>query len=96
MFARVRGGRRIGVALGVGLYALVLVVSPLLHHDLDCHLKSPSHCSACTANPLASSIEGGVHLDALRLPVAGWVEGLRQEAPRTASPVRLPGRSPPA
>ncbi len=96
MFGRARGRRRIGVVLGLGLYALVLVVSPLLHHDLDCHLRSPSHCSACTANPLASRVESGVRLDALRLPVAGCVETLRQKAPHAASPVCLPARSPPA
>lgn len=37
----------------LGLYALVVLASPGLHHDFDCHLKSPRHCQACVANPLA-------------------------------------------
>ena len=37
----------------LGLYALVVLASPGLHHDFDCHVKSPRHCQACAANPLA-------------------------------------------
>jgi len=96
MPARSWAGGQAGLLLGVGIYALVLIASPLLHHDLDCHLKSPSHCGACTANPLASRVERGLGPGGLRLPVAGRVEALQPSPPQAASPVRLPGRSPPA
>jgi hypothetical protein len=35
------------------LYLAVLWVSPLFHHDFDCHAKSPAHCPSCMANPAA-------------------------------------------
>lgn len=82
--------------VGLGLYALVLVGSPMLHHDFACHLKSKTHCDACLANPLAPRAEPGVRLDALRLPPVGAVEALRQEASEPSSPICSPGRSPPA
>ena len=41
------------VAVCLGLYALVILASPGLHHDFECHVKSPRHCQACAANPLA-------------------------------------------
>lgn len=75
-----RGGRFVTIAaLGLALYAVALLANPLLHHDLDCHLKAPGHCSACIANPLGSRAEvGGApgkptvlsarHLDSATLP----------------------------
>jgi hypothetical protein len=82
--------------LVLALYALVLLASPLLHHDLDCHLKTPAHCNACTANPLAPRIETGVRLVAAGLPEAGTVEiaGAATSSRPVESP--HPGRAPPA
>ena len=90
------GARRSSGILLVTVYALVLVVSPLLHHDLDCHLTSRSHCGACTANPLAPGAEPGLPADAGRLPETGRVEAARCRCPGKAWPIRLPARSPPA
>ena len=95
MLAVSRAGRRRGV-LVVGLYAFVLAVTPLLHHDLDCHLKSRSHCNACTANPLAPGAEPGPGADAVPLPEIEWVEAVRHEPPQAVGGVSLPARSPPA
>jgi len=41
-------------ALGVALYAAVLVLAPFTHHDLVCHLKYPQHCTACTSNQVGT------------------------------------------
>jgi hypothetical protein len=82
--------------LVLALYALVLLASPLLHHDLDCHLKTPAHCSACTANPLAPRIETGVRLVAAALPDAGAVEPIGTAAPSRPFQSPHPGRAPPA
>lgn len=41
------GTRRAAVAVTLGLYALLLTVGPFGHHDLACHLKSPTHCTTC-------------------------------------------------
>ena len=47
-----QGRRRsqVHAVLGVAIYALFLVTAPFEHHDLLCHLKTPSHCTACTSS----------------------------------------------
>jgi hypothetical protein len=94
--ARPRGLAPRTILAGTALYVALLCASPLLHHDLDCHLKSPSHCGACVANPLAPRIESGYVLGTTPLRWSGTVERTRSE--RTAAPAldRSPGRSPPA
>jgi hypothetical protein len=87
--------RRAALLLGLGLYALLVMVNPVLHDDLACHLKSPTHCNACTASPSASRVEGMGPV----LPVladAGLVELAIRAIVRVASAPTLPGRSPPA
>jgi hypothetical protein len=57
--------------MGLAVYCVILVVSPVVHHDLACHVKSPTHCEACAANPLASRVETAVVAVGLHLPLAG-------------------------
>jgi len=84
--------RRAGLAF---LYAVVLAASPALHHDLDCHLKSPTHCTACLANaPAPGAAQVGTPRIALlqdpmrlELPEETWAEAILVG--------RLKGRSPP-
>jgi hypothetical protein len=66
-----------GLALVLGLYGATILATPLLHHDLACHQKSPTHCQACTASPLASRIERGVVPAAAPLRDAGSVASHR-------------------
>jgi hypothetical protein len=77
----------------LGLFALVTLVAPLLHHDFECHLKSRIHCDACTASPAASKIESGitlfVHIGPLRPSVPESVEA-KACAERPSSPGRAP------
>jgi len=84
------------VVVGLGLYALLLAVAPVLEHDFDCHLKSRTHCNMCVASPLASRVESGVLTGPICLPLAGRVDTPREGLIPGISPVRLPGRSPPA
>jgi hypothetical protein len=84
------------LVLGLGLYALLLAVPPVLEHDFDCHLKSRTHCNMCVASPQASRIESGLLAGLICLPLAGRVDTPRQGLIRGIPPVRLPGRSPPA
>jgi len=80
----------------LALYALVLVTSPLMHHDLACHRTSLTHCTACTGNPAASRVEQPT-IGLLRaLPVVGQVETPRSRTICAAVPLHVPGRSPPA
>jgi hypothetical protein len=97
--ARCRGARlwaRGTWRLGVGFYLLFLAVSPLLHHDLECHLKTPSHCGACMASPPGLGAAPGAPLDATHLLDAGRVKVERAVAPEPTIAVDAPGRSPPA
>jgi hypothetical protein len=90
-----RRSRRSWVLAGAALYALLLMVNPVLHDDLAGHLQSPAHCKACTASPSASRVEGMGPM----LPVladAGSVEPLGSTVVATAFTPTLPGRSPPA
>jgi hypothetical protein len=82
--------------LGLSFYVLALSVSPLLHHDLKCHFKTPSHCGACMASPPGLSAAAGSPLDAPHLHDAGSVKAVRATAPAPTFTVDAPGRSPPA
>jgi hypothetical protein len=87
--------RRAALLVGLGLYALLLMVNPVLHDDLACHLKSPTHCNACMASPSASRVERmGPTLPVLA--DAGWVEPSGRTVVLAAPTPTLPGRSPPA
>lgn len=72
--------------LGLLAYVVVLFVSPVLHHDLACHLKSPGHCDACAASPLASRAETAAASTPPRLDGSGLVEAAETRA------LRLDGR----
>jgi hypothetical protein len=88
--------RRRGAILWIlALYALLLAVNPVLHDDLAGHLKSPTHCSACTASPSASRVEAvGASLP---IPVeAGRIETAEHTSETVAPIVVRAGRAPPA
>jgi len=81
--------------LGLVLYAAVLVLAPFQHHDIECHLKNPLHCTAC------SSVQAGTDPAAVTaVPVAPLVElGFAVSSYRPAKTFVLVadfnGRSPP-
>ena len=82
--------------MGLAVYSVILVVSPVVHHDLACHVKSPTHCEACAANPLASRVETAVLAVTAALPAAGEVPPGAHDLDG-ADPVRIAaGRAPPA
>jgi hypothetical protein len=80
----------------MALYALVFVASPFLHHDLECHLKTPAHCSACTASPQAPRIETVVGLAPAALPDAGRIEPIGPSSLTPPACIPNRGRAPPA
>jgi hypothetical protein len=84
------------LVVSLGLYAVVLVVGPSLHHTFECHLKSPGHCPACIASPAASGAESTGALGAALFVDFGRVITLAAESflPRPDA-LSLPGRSPP-
>ena len=82
--------------LALGCYLVALAAAPLLHHDLECHVKSPTHCNACMASPPGLRSAAGAPLDAIHLHDAGTVEAAPSTALLPAFAVDTPGRSPPA
>ena len=84
------------MAIGLTLYTLLASLSPALHHDLACHVKSPTHCDACVASPQASRTEPATGLNAPALHALGeppiGVEPREHWAP--VAPAS--GRAPPA
>lgn len=79
----------------LGLYALLVISAPVLHHDFACHQKSPTHCVACVSSPSAPRATATVVV-APTLSELGRVveEGRRQFRARPL--LALPGRAPPA
>lgn len=88
---RLRRHRLLAVALAVGVVALG--ASPLLHHDLACHLKVHTHCSHALGHSGVLPAEG------LSLPVPraclGAVVVVSAEAPPQPFASPSSGRSPP-
>ena len=93
-FRRGRRARTL-IALTLAVYGALLLVNPLLHHDLACHVKSAAHCDACVANPMASRVETGVAIPAT-LAVVGSIGLPAVVALVASSPAPQQGRAPPA
>jgi hypothetical protein len=91
---RLRSGRLL--VCFVVAYAVVLTVSPALHHDTSCLLKSPTHCPWCLAHHTASPAESTEDLATVSLPSAGEIELVRVSRPEALGLVHLTGRAPPA
>lgn len=91
-----RTGRRRQALLALAVFALVVLAAPVLHHDLACHVKTPLHCHACVAKPLASRAEAAFGTEALGLrPLAGVATAEPRVVPCLPAASR-PGRAPPA
>lgn len=91
---RFRSGRVLVAYLVV--YAVVLVLNPAVHHEIDCHLKSPTHCPSCLTHPAASRAESTDGLVFVSLPSAGLTERFRAARPVAPGLVPVTGRAPPA
>lgn len=76
-------------------YLAVLATAALGHHDLRCHIKSPSHCTACLLAPVAGT-DGADSSTSWPLCPTGavWPEGPARHALTVVT--ESGGRSPPA
>ena len=83
------------IIVAVALYAVVLAAGELGHHDLACHLKTPQHCSSCTASPLSSSPHSPARVDRSELTDAGRAEATYVALESAVLPAQTSGRSPP-
>ena len=96
----IRGGssrlsRRLAL-VGTVLYALFVIASPFEHHDLQCELKTPQHCTSCTSTQLGSDAQVALTPGAAQLDDAGRATAFIILDEGTQLVVRSPGRSPPA
>ena len=91
-----KGRGRLLVSFGLFLYVVLCATSPVLHHDLDCHLKTPGHCPACIANPVASGAESGGSLGTTTFRAAEIVERSGVILSNAPSLTLRSERSPPA
>jgi hypothetical protein len=81
--------------LALFVYGLVVAVTPLLHHDFECHERMPGHCVACLATPMAT---GAAHVAPDAAPSfvdVGRVEAPTPSVPESPDPEAGQGRSPP-
>lgn len=92
---RRRTGFLVALTASLGLYAGVVLASPGLHHDFECHLKTPGHCQACAANPLAPSGEPASALGTVALVDYGRPFGPPPPNAEPAPVAQPSGRAPP-
>ena len=84
-----------GILAGLLLQGLVLSATPFQHHDLECHLRSATHCTACVATPLASRVERASGPDATQLLLTGRLLTHHESAPRVYDRSPTSSRGPP-
>ena|SRR5437868_14176943 len=90
-----RLSRRVAL-IGMVIYAIFLVASPFEHHDLQCELKTPQHCTSCTSTQLGSDPQILLDPGEWFLADAGRAVAFDHLAEDTLLDVRTTGRSPPA
>jgi hypothetical protein len=84
------------VFTSVAIYAAFLLTSEFLHHDLECELKTPQHCTACTSSVVGADPAAPPVLGAWQPTDAGSAVSLDVLAVDVLLAVRSTGRSPPA
>ena len=82
--------------MGVAIYALFLVTAPFEHHDLVCHLKTPTHCTACTSSLVSAAPHAPAVAGAADLADAGGAFALDSVAHGFQLATQSSGRSPPS
>lgn len=82
--------------MGVAIYALFLITAPFEHHDLICHFKTPTHCTACTSSLVSADPHTPVIIDASALADAGGAFAFADAVSGFLLAVRSTGRSPPS
>jgi hypothetical protein len=81
--------------IGVAIYAVFLVTAPFEHHDLLCHLKTPTHCTACTSSVVGNGPNTPVVIDGSALHDAGNALAIVAPASDFLLAAQSTGRSPP-
>src|SRR5262245_27045484 len=82
--------------LGVAIYTLFLVTAPFEHHDLVCHLKTPTHCTACTSSLVSADPHTPPVVGACDLAAAGGAGAVDVASSGFLLAVRSTGRPSPS
>lgn len=90
-----RRRRSPALLLALVVYGLVVAVTPLFHHDFECHERTPGHCVACLATPMAAGTAQVVPDASPALVEVGRVEARSPSVPDAPSVDDTRGRSPP-
>jgi len=77
-------------------YALIVALLPLAHHDIACHLKSPTHCTTCTASVSGEAAPHGIVLNSARFVDAGQAMTPETVWHQSDSTSASSGRAPPS
>jgi hypothetical protein len=80
----------------VALAIALLLVAPFTHHDLQCHIKTPLHCTACASGLLSPDPRAHAIVGAPTLADAGSAPAALPSLRELLLTVRLTGRSPPS
>lgn len=82
--------------LGLALYATVLVLAPFQHHDLECHIRNPQHCTACSSIQASTDPAAVTGIPSAQLVDLGWAVSSYTPAKNVVLVAEVNGRSPPA
>lgn len=80
----------------LALYVLAAAMMPLAHHDVVCHLKSPTHCTICVVGSSAEPSSDATALAQLHLNDAGAAPRVGSHVIPASLPGDLSGRAPPS
>lgn len=76
------------------VYVTALAALPVLHHDVACHIKTPTHCTTCLVGAAEKAPDHSALLGAQLVPL-GASPGHAQVWGTPAPSGDLSGRSPP-
>jgi hypothetical protein len=77
------------------VYLTTLAAMPMLHHDVACHVKTPTHCTTCLAGAAEKVPDQSALLAAQLVPI-GSSAGHAQAWASPGLAWEFSGRSPPA
>jgi len=90
-----RGGGSLAKVL-LTVYIVSVALLPLSHHDVICHLKSPTHCTTCLTSLSGEAAPHTVPLDVWRMTDAGRAMMSERGGVPSVNVSSSSGRAPPA
>jgi hypothetical protein len=103
MISRMRGSRgqngwrpTVAAAIVAAAFLVASASLPFAHHGIDCHLRSLTHCAACTVATSAKLAHDQAALLPLPARDAGPTVALATATPDSLSPRQISDRAPPS